>query len=472
MAILTHDQVRTEDARRYFREFLRQAWPIIEPGRPYQHNWHIDLICDTIQAATEGRLTLPDGRITRRILINIPPRCSKSTIVAVMWPAWRFIAEPHLRWMAASHSYDFAVRDNQKCRQIIQSEWYRKRWPHVRLKRDQNTKDKFETTENGFRMAASPKSATTGEGGDVLLFDDPHALMDAYSEAARNESIRFWTEAMPSRLNDQKTGLRLVIGQRVHENDLSQTCIKQGTYYHLCLPARFRSDHPYRHPQDPRTKEGEAIDKARLSEEVIADIAAEERPATMAAQYDQDPEPADGDVFKAEWMQYYTRLPDHFDRMLQSWDMAFKDSKANSFVAGHVWGQKGSSLYLVARVCEHLSFTRSVEAVKRMTQRYPQAHAKLIEDKANGPAIIDALKSSIGGIIAVSPRGSKEARAAAITPYWQAGNVELPAPLLDPDISTFTKALLKFPNGSTDEIDAMSQALDYMGAKANKLRTY
>lgn len=151
------------------------------------------------------------------------------------------------------------------------------------------------------------------------------------------------------------------------------------------------------------------------------------------------------------------------DEMLQSWDFTFKDTKTADFVVGQVWARRGANVYLVDQVRRRMSFTESVEAMRAMSVRWPQATAKLVEDKANGPAIISTLRDEIGGIIPVEPQGSKTARASAVSPYVAAGNAVIPATSgiidgFDPD--EFLNEMAQFPNGThDDQVDAMSQAL-------------
>lgn len=181
-----------------------------------------------------------------------------------------------------------------------------------------------------------------------------------------------------------------------------------------------------------------------------------------SAMYQQSPKQEGGAIFKDEWVRYYLPkdLPTSFDTMVHSWDMTFKDSEGTDFVVGQVWGKKGANAYLLHQVRARMSFTATLKAVKRMSDEFPKGLRKLVEDKANGPAVIDSLKSTVAGLVPVEPDGSKVARAHAITAVWEAGNVYLPHPDTAPWITEFVEEITSFPVGANDDqVDGMTQAL-------------
>jgi len=163
---------------------------------------------------------------------------------------------------------------------------------------------------------------------------------------------------------------------------------------------------------------------------------------------------------KRNWWQYYRQTPDRFDEVIQSWDMAFKDTKTADFVVGQVWGRKGADKYLLDQVRDRMDFPATVQAVRSLSAKWPQARNKLVEDKANGPAVIATLKNEIPGLIAVNPEGGKVVRAQAASPDIEAGNVYLPDPSVAPWVHDFIEECAAFPNGANDDqVDAMTQAL-------------
>lgn len=179
-----------------------------------------------------------------------------------------------------------------------------------------------------------------------------------------------------------------------------------------------------------------------------------------ASLYQQRPSPAEGGIFKRHWWQYYRQAPGKFDEIIQSWDMSFKDKATSDFVVGQVWGRSGADKYLLDQVRGRMDFTATLQAVRSLSAKWPQARAKLVEDKANGPAVIATLKREISGLIPVEPQGSKEARAWAVQPEVEAGNVYIPDPGIASWVHDFVEECAAFPNGAhDDQVDAMTQAL-------------
>ena len=249
------DEIDREFARRSLREFVRQAWAVVEPATEYVPGWHLDGIVDHLEAVTRGQI--------RNLLINMPPRHMKSLAVAVFWPCWEWIDHPERRWLFASYAAALSIRDSLKCRRLIESSWYQANWgERFRLTSDQNTKGRFENDKSGYRLATSVAGAATGEGGDRIVVDDPHNVNEAESDTVRHSVLDWWDLVMTTRLNDPKTGARVIVMQRVHDDDLSGHVLAQGGYEHLCLPAEYEEGHSIITSigwSDPRTVAGELL---------------------------------------------------------------------------------------------------------------------------------------------------------------------------------------------------------------------
>lgn len=267
-------EIMRADAEDSLAEFVKQAWHVIEPGQDYVHGWHIDFICAHLEAITDG-VELEGGEVYNRLLINVPPGAMKSLLTSVFWPAWWWGPrnEPHKRFLCASHSQSLAIRDSTKMRRLITSHWYRERWgDRVILTGDQNAKTKFETTATGFREAVAAGSIT-GSRGDVVIIDDPHSVESAASDAMRQSTIEWFTEAVPTRLNNPKRSAIVVIMQRLHEEDVSGVIVSRKLGYdHIMLPMRYdpgRAKTTMLGVDDPREEEGELLFPARFPEEVV-----------------------------------------------------------------------------------------------------------------------------------------------------------------------------------------------------------
>jgi hypothetical protein len=185
-------RLKAEKARRSLKEFVIQAWPILEPETPFVDGIHIDAICLHLQAVTEGRI--------QNLIINVPPGHAKSLLTSVFWPAWVWIDHPEARWLFSSYREPLATRDSLKCRRLIESDWYQENWgDRYQLAGDQNQKHRFENDRTGYRVVV-PMSAGTGERGDYVVVDDPHSVDQAESDAARTSAVEWWTGSMSTRL--------------------------------------------------------------------------------------------------------------------------------------------------------------------------------------------------------------------------------------------------------------------------------
>lgn len=446
-------------AERHLRHFVRQAWPLLEPVQEFVPGWHIDAICEHLEAVTAGQI--------RQLLICVPPRHMKSLTVSVLWPAWEWGPRnrPSTKWMFASYASSLSTRDSVKCRRVIQSGWYQQQWgQRFRLTGDQNAKERFENDKTGYRLASSVRGAATGEGGDRIVIDDPHNLQEAFSETIRQSVNDWWDVVMAPRRNAPLRSAYVMIMQRCHHDDLAGHVTGQGGWDVLSLPAEFEP--PFRCRtrlgwQDPRKREGELLWPAQFSASVVEQLKRQLGTYASAAQLQQRPSPLEGGIVKSGWWRYYDPdVPLVFDEVVQSWDMAFEGHQQCSMVVGQAWGRRGADKYFLDQVRDHLNFVQTLSAMEALTMRRPDAAHKYVENKANGPAVISQMRSRIAGLVPVNPTGGKEARAYAVSPQVESGNVYLPDPQKRPWVKDFLEEWRLFPNGPyTDQVDASSQAL-------------
>lgn len=488
--------------------FIREVWPILEPARPFVSNWHIDTIAEHLMAVSAGEIL--------RLIVNVPPVSTKSTSVAVCWPAWEWLLAPSLRWLVASYAQDFAFRDSRKMRNLIRSRggqtdgglFQRRGYQGVlrllgqtwQLSLDQDTKGRYDTTESGMRLATSVGGQATGDHGDRLVVDDPLNPRQARSDPDRKTANRWWDETMSTRFIDERAAAVLVM-QRLHENDLTGHLLQRDTgWLHLCLPAEYIPAHPFTYPPtaplpsgreiqgDPRTTKGELLDPVRLSAAMLEQRRRDLGNYAYAGQYTQQPVPEGGGMFERAWFRrrwqhgFDSYLELGWDRLVQSWDMRFSDSKkaSTSYVVGQVWGFHGLDSYLLAQVRGRFGFSQTLHVVRALTAFSPRATWKLVEAKANGPAVIEALQREITGFIAIEPAGGKDVRAAAVTPRAERGEVVLPAAdtipcpagykdedgewheLAATTVADWIHEAATFPAGAyDDQVDAFTQAITW-----------
>ena len=325
--------------------FIRMAWSVVEPGQPYTHGWHIDAICEHLEAITDGH-ELEDGTPYNRLLINVPPGTMKSLITNVFWPAWEWgpCNMPHLRYVCAAHKVEnLSARDSRRMRQLITSEWYQARWgEQVKLAKDQNEKLNFVNSVGGFRIATAITSLT-GIRGDRVLLDDPHSVDSAASDTQRQTEVTTFLEAIPTRLNDPIRSSIVIIMQRLHEEDVSGVILdKRLGYDHLMLPMEFDPSRAFPTKLgfiDPRTEAGELLFPERFPAEVVARDKKVMGPYATAGQFQQEPTPRGGGVIKREWWRLYeASVFPPMEYVVAALDTAYTIKAENDFSALTVWG--------------------------------------------------------------------------------------------------------------------------------------
>lgn len=462
------------------RTFVRAAWPVLEPSTPYLHNWHIDYISEYLEAFYAQEI--------QKLIINVPPRYMKSSLVTILGPVYDWVRRPHHRFLFTSYAATLSTKHSLDRRTLIESDWFRMRFgDRFRLTSDQNVKNEYSNDKRGHMIATSMRGTATGKGGDFVVVDDPQDPKTAVSDIQRTSVNTIFDQTFTQRLDDKKRGGICLVMQRLHEQDLTGHLLEQGGWEHVKLsnPELRRTTHVF-----PRSKKvverepGDILWEEREGEEEIAQNRIALGSYGFAGQYGQEPAPVEGGMFKRKHWKFWKpvgadfpqlildlgeqgkhypeviELPQVFEQKLQSWDMAFKKKSDTDFVVGQVWGSLGARRFLLDQMRDRLSFTESLDAIRQLTALYPDAHAKLVEDKANGSAVIDTLKVEIVGMIPVEPEGGKEARAAAVSPLQEAGNIYLPHPAVAPWVYDFIEEHAVFPNGANDDqVDGMSQAM-------------
>jgi predicted phage terminase large subunit-like protein len=461
-------------AERSFSHFYRAAWSVLEPTTELKWNWHIECIAEYLEAVDRGQI--------KRLIINMPPRNSKSMTVTVMFPAWCWIRRASRRFINVSYSESLAVKHNVDRRLLINSPWYQAAWgDRFSFSPDQNLKSEYTNDKRGHCVAAGMLGTITGKGGDVIICDDPHNPQKAESDVEREKTVDTFDSTLTTRLDDKKTGAMILVMQRLHERDLTGHLLKKGGWEHLCLPAEAPTRSVITFPisgKEVVREEGEILHPEREGPVELAAQKVALGSYGYAGQYDQNPAPRAGGLFKRSYWRYYVTLPERIDIWIQSWDMAFKDKATSDYVVGLVMARAGASIYVVDMVMDKLGFSKSKDAIRSLSQKWPRALLKVVEDKANGTGIVDDLKSEIAGLVLQNPEGSKWERASRCEPMLEAGNVYLPTPetcakiMVDGKPKTITDAIMDqcavFPNGANDDIvDALTQGLDRLRPKVH-----
>lgn len=488
-ALLELDRLDYEES---LYRFLVNGWRWFDPS-PLTEGWAIEAICEHLEAVADGEI--------KRLIINIPPRCSKSSVVSVAFPAWvwaqrhrSLMCGPGVQFLTGSYAGALALRDNVKSRRLIKSPWYQKYWAdRFKLVGDQNTKGRFENDQGGIRIATSVDASVTGEGGNIIIIDDPNAAQEAFSEATIESTIEWWDSAMSTRLNDQKTGAFVIVQQRLSEMDLTGYILEKnvGGWEHLMLPMRYEPERSYSTLigwKDPRTEMGELLWPERFGEKEVKDLEAGLGPFAAAGQLQQRPEPKGGGVIKREWWRLWEdgAFPP-FDFIIASLDTAYTEKTSNDPSAMTVWGvfsgdviaqnqkaadgatervygQQHPRVMMMHGWTERLELHDLVTKVAKTAKDY-KVEKVLIEGKASGLSVAQELRRLFRhenwAVQIVDPRSQdKLSRLYSVQHLFAEGLVYAPdrkwADMVITQVGTF-------PKGKHDDlVDTVSQALRHL----------
>lgn len=447
--------------RQSFQFFTRRVFAELNPGTPYLHNWHIDLMCEYLDAVMRGEI--------RRLLINIPPRYMKSIVVSTAFPAWVLGHDPSRQILAASYANDLAVKLNVDTRNVLESEWYRRAYPTLQLATDQNEKGYFRTSLSGHRKATTVGSSRIGFGGDVLIFDDPLNPKKAASKKERESANDWFDQSFYTRQNNKKTAAIVGVMQRLHEKDLTGHLLAKGGWEHLNIPAIAEKRTIITYGKIKVVREaGDILHPDREDVAEIEDAKINLGSAAFSAQYQQNPSPADGEIFKLEWFRSYREAPD-FITIVQSWDTAYKDKQLNDPSVCTTWGETTHGYYLLDVWRKRVKYPDLKRTAIALAGKWNPS-AILIEDKASGQSLIQDLQTETAfPIITIAPNGDKLTRASIVSPTIEAGRCYLPANA--PWLHDFTMELITFPKGETDDqVDSVTQFFNWK--KAPKAAPY
>jgi predicted phage terminase large subunit-like protein len=520
-----HSRAISEDAAtlsQSLSKFAKAGWEHARKGVAYRHNWHIDAICEHLEAVSADQI--------RRLQIWVPPVSMKSYLVSVFWPAWEWTTRPQLKYWSASYETRFAARQAAKSRDLMLSQWYRERWgDQFSITRD--AEFFFGNSEHGTRLSTSPQSTGTGEHGDRILIDDPISAQDAEAHTKTNLNYvnEVWYDGTVS-TRGLENHARVIIMQRLHENDLAAHALEVEDWIVLALPERFWKGHPYAWrgprtdmsgtsldgtlqeskgstygPGDPRQEDNELL-WPDYRPEAVSSSTMKQLKHRASGQYQQWPTPREGQMLLRTWWRFYD--PKLFDeslrdrrelekyrkrrpkltRVIQSIDTPLKDKETNDHVSIQAWGVKGADRFLIDIRTGHMSYPQAkraiIEQARYVRSMFPRiGHKVLIENAGYGPELIIDLKRKLTGVekISAGQDGDKTNRADAASDDLESGNCWLPGigggadETLGPvrtaqsEILAFIEELALFPNGAHDDrVDAWSQCMNWERAKIRR----
>jgi predicted phage terminase large subunit-like protein len=457
-------------ARKGFIHFIRLAWPHLPEAGKLVEEPHIELIARHL----EGLYYHPAAM---DMVVNVPPGTSKSTICSVLFMAWVWTIDPTKKFMHVGYDESLQLRFAERSKELVMSDWYQARWPEVEIvKGERSGAGFYENTKGGQRFSTMMGGKAVGRHAHILVFDDPHKPDDLNGDpdSVKAELVQAWTrfnETFSTRRADAQTFKRLCIMQRLHVDDIAGKLVREEPdCVHLRLPMEYE---PEAHcatvfGQDWRVLAGELLSPLRFPKHVVDKERRRLTARAFASQHQQRPTPAQGALFQREWfLRRHLTVP-HGAKFMISVDSSLKDNKDSDYFVAQVWAAVGASdFYLCDQVRGRMLFSEQVEAIVALRKKWPHVGNIVIEDKANGTAIVDTLRRKVPGVVAVNPEGGKVARANAAEPYLKAGNVSfVDAPWVDA-LDGLIEEAVAFPLGSHDDmVDAMSQALLWLTGRS------
>lgn len=464
-------RIRELTERKGLRYFLRRFWTIADPKVPgfrEGYGWFADAICDGLEACV--------ARAIRNLVLNAPPGTGKSMIVSVMLPIWTWTLDPKHPIMITAYADNILGGWALARQNILVSREFQSAWPEIKLAGRAARPQR--NNQGGIIHSIPLAGGSMGKHARIQILDDPHKVDD--SPDVRAKAVAAWLDTFATRAGPGAELVRIVNQQRIAEDDVSAACLRTGDYEHLMIPWRYHPNPSWRKAyslpiRDPRTAPGQTISGDPEDEDKDRRI----RPQIRAAQYDQNPTPDAGGVIEKAWLQRWTwEMLGDLDnlRWFQSWDFGFKgNDTAQSRVVGGLFAANERRCFLVDLTKpEHLNYSQSKARLREVQtlDLWKRAYLKLIEDKANGPAIMSDLAEEIVGMYPVEPKGTKAERLARHSDAVKGGALWLPPASVCPYADDAENELVGFPNAAYDDIvDITSQALDNVfHPHANRLR--
>ncbi len=458
---MSHDLYRVV-LRNDLLSFIRQSFATAVPGATFHMNWHIDALAHALERCRRREI--------KRLIVLMPPRNLKSISVSVAFPAYILGKDPSAKIICASYSQELANKHARDGRAVMESDWFRSSFPQTRIGPERAAVHDFQTTKRGGRLATSVGGTLTGRGGCYIIIDDPMKPDDATSESARAAVIDWFKNTVLSRLDDKSNDVIIVVMQRLHEEDLAGVLMVNPQWRVLELPAIAEDDKviPLTFGRTMRRRAGDVLSPTREPREILDGLKRDMGSYVFAAQYQQRPAPLGGGLIKWHWFQTYDEPPKKQagDQIVQSWDVANTISETSDYSVCTTWLRRGPYSYLLHVVREKLEYP----ALRNMVLFHAASHEAsivLIEKKNAGEPLIQELRQ-VSGInpLARDPKGDKETRMYIETPAIESGRVYLPKDASW--LADFRAEICTFPKGKhDDQIDSLSQYLDWVREKAN-----
>ena len=449
--------------RQDLSSFIHKAFMTVASGEEYLPNWHIEAIAYHLECCFRGDM--------KRLIITMPPRYLKSISASVAFPAWVLGHDPSRKIICASYAQSLAEKLSLDTRTIMESDWYRLCFPAAWLDNKKNTQAEFTTSKQGFRLATSVGGSLTGRGGNLIIIDDPHKADEVNSDTKREAVITWFRNTLLSRLDNKQKDVIIVIQQRLHENDLAGYLLETGQWIHLNLAAIAEQDENILIGDNHYhlRKQGDVLHPERESLDLLEQMKSTMGSQNFAAQYQQRPTPAGGDIVKLEWFKTYAKKPQQRsgDPIVQSWDTACKAGELNDWSVCTTWLIQDNRFYLLDVVRERLEYPALRSRIVASAEQW-QTDIVLIEAMNAGLSLIQELRANTSlNIVPITPKDDKATRMMAESPAIESGRVLIPSEAVW--LADFQHEMVHFPNSKhDDQVDSLSQFLCWAKKRENK----
>lgn len=448
----------------YF-EFFKEAFKVVEPAVELDINWHHKYVCQLLQK--EAERIINDEPKTEDLIINVPFRASKSLMCTILFPVWCWIKDPKLRFITASYSASLSVEHSAKSRDVIQSKWFQENWGDLFvIKPDQNTKHHYVNDHTGNRRATSVGGTVTGAGASIIIVDDPISPKQAASQAERTQANDWYNTTLYSRLDNPRTGVRIIIMQRLHEDDLSGYLLRNNpdSYKHVCIPAESSK---ILSPKGLlKFYNNDLFWDTRFSRKILQDYKYQLGSYEYAGQLQQQPAPADGGIIKKEWFNVVRSLR---EESLMTWnfviDPAYTSKENNDPSALLCYSIYENEYYIRCVEEKYMEFPELVKYIQLFCERngYDRRSKIYVEPKASGKSIVQTLKRNtrLNIIESKPPSKDKVARISDVVNIIESGRVNIIEGMWN---DNFLSQCAQFPNARHDDmVDCLQIALDLYG---------
>lgn len=440
--------------------FARMFWPVVNPGVDLIWNWHLNVICDHLEAVSRGEL--------KTVVICLPPGSCKSTLVNQMWPCWEMLRFPAHRWAFLTNSRENAFKEAGYRRMIMTSDAYATLNPPATLLKGGKSISRTVNTRNGEFRAFSLLSKITGAHFDRQVIDDPNDAGSVDKEEL-DKVIKIYDTVLATRCRDGAA--RVLIQQRLANNDLAGHVMQLGCDARLIFPAvydekRVESKTPLSAKPDPRTSSGELFWPKRFNGEFLKERRKTLGLSAFLAQYQQAPTDESGVLFQQEWFQQYvpgTEPSSCFEEWIMCCDTASSLKATADRTVIQVWARSGGALYMLDQVSGRFTFSEKIDQIKSTFARWPRCRRLLIEGRNGGIDLVNTLApimlSISRSLIRWTSQQNKEVRIRSISPIVENGQVYIPK---NREGELLLDEATAFPNGRHDDaLDVMAMVFDF-----------